>query len=164
MAAVTHLVTVVDIDDRPGTVDAPVVDGPAPEGAAPEGAEPGLAPRRPDPAPDDPHQMSLSALHLAVLDDGRRLTLLDDRGWGAYGPADIWRRTSVGEVEDVARTVVGPDEPYGSRSAADMAADHWASLAATLRDHGVHVDAEMLSRLPHDVELTERLRARLTGT
>lgn len=84
MAAVTRLVTVVDIDDRivPGEVlDAPVVDGPAPDGF-----EPAAVPISCREGVDDPHEMSLSASHLAVLDDGRRLTLLDDRGWGVHGP------------------------------------------------------------------------------
>lgn len=162
MAAVTRLVTLVDIGDRAapaGAVDAAVVDGPAPADA-----EPGVAPTRPRPYVDDPREMSLSAVHLAVLDDGARLTLLDDRGWGVHGPPDIWRRTSVEEIEATARTVVGPDEPYGSRSQTDMETDHWAYLAAILRHQGVLVDAEELSRLPHHVQLSERLRARLTST
>ncbi|MBA2640998.1 MAG: hypothetical protein H0U77_13625 [Nocardioidaceae bacterium] len=162
MAAVTRLVTVVDIDDQtmPAELrDAPVVDGPAPDGV-----EPAVAPTTSGPYLDDPREMSVSALHLAVLDDGRRLTLLDDRGWAAHGPPDIWRRTSVKEIESNARTVVGPDEPYGSHSQADMQADHWAYLAGILREQGVLVDAEELSRLPHDVELSERLRTRITPT
>jgi hypothetical protein len=44
----------------------------------------------------------------------------------------------------------------------DTAADHSTTLAATLRRQGVVIAAEELSRLPHDVELTERLRARLS--
>lgn len=107
--------------------------------------------------------MSLSALHLAVLDDGRRLTLLDDRGWARSGPPDIWHRTSVEELEEDARMVVGPDEPYGSHSQADMEADHWADLAGILRQQSVLVDVEGLSRLPHDVELSERLRTSITS-
>lgn len=58
--------------------------------------------------------------------------------------------------------VVGPDEPFGRHSQADMETDHWASLASSLRQQGMAVDAEELRRLPHDVELTERLRRRLT--
>jgi hypothetical protein len=69
--------------------------------------------------------MSVSALHLAVLHDGRRVVLLDDRGWSASGPPDIWRRTSIEEVEETARTVVGPDEPFGGHSQAHMKAAHW---------------------------------------
>ncbi|HET7385904.1 MAG TPA: hypothetical protein VFJ19_04485 [Nocardioidaceae bacterium] len=154
MAAVTRLLTYVDIDDRPRPIDAPQVDGPPPEGA-----HPAVAPLGPRPSPDDPREMSLSALHLAVLDDGRRLTLLDDRGWGAHGPPDIWQRTSVEDVEADARMVVGPDEPEP-----EMEAGHWRHLADVLRGQGVLVDADELSRMPHDVELSERLRTRLTAT
>jgi len=106
--------------------------------------------------------MSLAALHQAVLDDGRRVTLLDDRGWGVHGPPDSWRRTSIKDIQAVARTVVGPDEPYGSRSHADMEADRWAHLAGILRQHGVPIDAEELRRSPHDVELSQRLLTRIT--
>ncbi len=159
MAVVTRLVTVVDIDDRTVPADAPVIDGPAPERL-----EPGVAPAGPGPNPDDPREMSLSALHLAVLDDGRRLTLLDDRGWGVYGAPNVWHRTSVEEIEADARMVVGPDEPYGSHSQADMDTDHWAHLVGILQQQGVLVDAEELSRLPHDAELSERLRTRITST
>lgn len=152
-----RLVTVVDINDGPAPLDAPVIDGPPPESP-----EPGLAPHGLAPRPDDSRSMSLSALHLAVLQDGHRLTLLDDRGWNASGPPDIWRRTSIVEVEETARMVVGPDEPFGRHSQADMWTDHWAYLADTLRRQGVLISAEELSRLPHDVELTEQLRTRLT--
>ncbi len=162
MAAVTRLVTVVDIDDR--TFPAEVLDASVVDGPAPDEAEPGVAPTGSGPYLDDPCEMSLSALHLAVLDDGLRLSLLDDRGWGVHGPADIWHRTSVEEVEATARMVVGPDEPYGNRSQADVADHHWAYLAETLRQQGVLVDAEELSRLPHDVEFSERLRTRITTT
>jgi hypothetical protein len=158
MTAVIRLVTVVDIDERPLPLDAPVIDGPTSEGF-----EPGLAPLGLAPSPDDPPSMSLSALHLAVLQDGHRLTLLDDRGWSASGPPDIWRQTALSEVEETGRMVVGPDEPFGSRSRADMETDHWTDLATTLRQQGVLISAEELSRLPHDVELTGRLRTRLTA-
>ena len=156
----TRLVTVVDVDVTtvpPEVLDAPVVDGPAPEGV-----EPGVVPIRSRPPVDDPREMSFSAWHVAVLDDGSRVTLLDDRGWGVHGPPDIWRRTSLHEIEADARMVVGPDEPFGGRSHADMKADHWADLAGVLRQHGVLVRGEDLARLPHDVELSERLRSRFT--
>lgn len=158
MASVVGLVTVVDIDDGPVPIDAPLIDDPAPEGF-----QPGLAPLGPAMSANDSRSMSLSALHLAVLHDGRRLILLDDRGWRASGPPDIWRHTSIQEVEETARMVVGPDEPFGSRSQADMEADHWAALAGLLRQKGVLVTAEELSRLRHEVELSERLRTRLIG-
>lgn len=158
----TRLVTIVDIDDR--TVPAEVLEAPVVDGPAPDGFEPAVIPIGSGAYVDDPREMSLSALHLAVLADGRRLALLDDRGWGVHGPPDIWRRTSVEDIEEDARRVVGPDEPYGSHSQADMEADHWAYLVGILRQQGVLIDAEELSRLPHDVELSERLRTRITNT
>jgi hypothetical protein len=136
MADVIGLVTVVDIDDGPVALDAPMVDG-----AAPGCFEPGVAPRGPASSPDDPRTMSLSALHLAILQDGRRVVLLDDRGWSGSGPPDIWRHTSIEEVEETARTVVGPDEPFGGHSQAAMETDHWAALAGTLGQQGVLISA-----------------------
>lgn len=156
MAGVVRLITLVDIDDGPVAIDAPVINAPAPEGF-----EPAVAPLGPGPSPDDPRSMSLSALHSAVLHDGHRVTLLDDRGWSVSCPPDIWRRTSIAEVEETARVVVGPDEPFDSHSQADMETDHWAYLARTLGRRGVAVSADELRRLPHNIELTDRLRTRL---
>jgi hypothetical protein len=128
----------------------------------------------------DARQMSVSARHEAVLADGRRLLLLGDRGWvsslriakgeedGALGGGswqedgpDIWAMTSVEDIENEARAVVGPDEPFGERSQEDMEADHWAYLTGVLRQQGVIVDAVEPKRLPHDVELGPRLLARI---
>jgi hypothetical protein len=62
---------------------------------------------------------------------------------------------------DTARTVVGPDEPFDGSTYEDAAASHWAYLAEELRRQGIVVDGPELSRLPHDVVLSERLLARL---
>ena len=158
MAAVIHLATVVDIDEGPAALHAPMGNG-----LARAGGEPGLAPTS-SPSNSDPGSMSVSAVHLAVLHGGRRLTLLDDRGWAVSGPPDIWHRTSAAEIEATARMVVGPDEPFSGHSLADMEADHWVDLAGALRRQGVSISAEELCRLPHGVELTERLHARLLDT
>jgi hypothetical protein len=56
--------------------------------------------------------------------------------------------------------VVGPDEPVDERSREDAEAAHWAYLARVLRRQGVRVEPDELKRLPHDVELSERLVAR----
>ncbi len=74
----------------------------------------------------DSRRMSVSARHEAVLVNGRRVLLLDDRGWSASGPPNIWALTSVEDIVDTARMVVGPDEPFSGRSQEDSAADHWA--------------------------------------
>jgi hypothetical protein len=144
MSAVTRLVTFVDLADGVG----------------------------------DTRQMAFSARHEAVLLDGRRVLLLDDRGWtwsslitvhaGASDrdstrkpPPDIWATTSVEDIEQTARMVVGPDEPSEGFSQEDAEQGHWAHLSDVLRHHGVVVDALDLRRLPHDVVLSDRLLARL---
>jgi hypothetical protein len=125
-----------------------------------------------------PRQLSVSLRHEAELVSGRRLLLLDDRGWsesrGSYGSVeaasdiagragepDIWATKSVEDITETARMVVGPDEPADGRSFEAEAANHWAHLADVLRRQGIVVDALVLSRLPHDVELSDRLLARI---
>lgn len=54
--------------------------------------------------------------------------------------------------------MVGPDEPFGSHSQADIETDHWAALAGTLQQQGVLIDLGELRRLGHHVEFTEPLR------
>ena len=116
----------------------------------------------------DPRCISVSARHEAVLEDGSRLLLLDDRGWteelrgaGADAINDLWALTPERHIVETARTVVGPDEAFGARTEDDMEADHWNALAEILRAQGLVVDAGELKQLPHDVELSDRLRARL---
>lgn len=116
----------------------------------------------------DPREMSVTARHEAELDDGRRVVLLDDRGWtsalrgaGVDETTDAWRTASEREIVETARTVVGPDEPFGGRTQDDMERDHWAWLAAKLAAAGVMVHPDDLRRLPHDVVLGDELRARL---
>jgi hypothetical protein len=97
----------------------------------------------------DDDTLSVSARHKVELEDGRRVLLLDDRGWGAPGPADIWAHTSVEDNAETTRMVVGPDEPFGGRSHEDedMAADHWAHLVGIAQRQGVATDAAELRRL-----------------
>jgi hypothetical protein len=116
--------------------------------------------------------MSVSARHEAVLADGQRVLLLDDRGWTAesfHAAADGTRRRSTGiwatatreEMERTARAVVGPDEPFGGRTRAEEEAGHWDFLARKLHEEGVDIDGAELRALPHDVELSDRVLARL---
>jgi hypothetical protein len=106
----------------------------------------------------DPRSVSFSALHRAVLADGRRLVLLDDRGWTSSWSPDVPPIPSVEEIEDTARVVVGPDEPFGEHTQADMENDHWRALVDVLAQQAVAVDAHELRRLPHDVVLSARLQ------
>jgi hypothetical protein len=93
-----------------------------------------------DPGPDA-RGMSVRARHEAVLVDGRRVVLLDDRGWGGHGgppgPGGIWAFETVEGMKRTARTVVGPDEASGALSPADMEAGHWNTLERTLADDRV---------------------------
>jgi hypothetical protein len=143
MAAVTHLVTLVDVDE--GNSDA--------------------------------RQMSVSARHEAALADGGRALLLDDRGWTSAAltaywgevpedhsrreQADIWAVTTVKDIEETARVVVGPDEPPDGHSQEEAEEAHWAYLAEVLREQGLVVDPLELKQLPHEVVLSERLLARI---
>ena len=111
-----------------------------------------------DPAPDD--HVSVRARHEAVLTDGRRVLLLDDRGWGSTGR---WSAASAGDIAETARVVVGPDEPPEGRTREEEQTGHWAHLARILAEQGVAIDARDLRRLPHDVVLTERLLALIGG-
>ncbi len=115
-----------------------------------------------------PRRICVSARHEGVLDDGRRVLLLDGRGWsgelrgaGAGEIADIWARTSKHEIVRTARVVVGPDEPFDGYSQEVMETDHFNALAEKLRAYGVVVDARELKHLPHDVVLGKALLARL---
>jgi hypothetical protein len=146
VAAVTRLLTLVDVDDADD-------DGP------------------------DSHRMSVRARHEAVLEDGRRVVLVDDRGWSGtvgvvsdgdappsaedVGSLSAWAHETVESMERTARDVVGPDEPPEGRSWAEEEAGHWDALAGILRVEGVEVSGAELMALPHDVELSDRVLARL---
>ncbi len=107
------------------------------------------------------HRTSISALHELELADGQRLTLLDDRGWSSSGPGDIWAYESMQGMVETARVVVGPDEPPEGRTPEEEAALHWAYLADIAQSHGVHIEAGGLAALPHDVDVSPAIRARL---
>jgi hypothetical protein len=104
----------------------------------------------------DARGLSVSALHQAVLEDGQRVVLLADRGWGSSKGAP---NAPVEDIKRTARFVVGPDEPFGDRSQTDMEFLHWEALVRTLREHGVVADAATLRGLPHAVELSDRVLA-----
>jgi hypothetical protein len=87
----------------------------------------------------------VSARHEALLESGRRIVLLNDRGWSGLSGE------TVESLERTARVVVGPDEPIAGMTHPEMEASHWESLAGVLRVHGVEIEAAKLSELPHEV-------------
>lgn len=105
--------------------------------------------------------VSIAARHELELVTGGRILLLSDRGWSSFGPGSSWAHMTVQEVQDTVRVVVGPDEPFKGYSHEDMEADHWNELQRIAVRQGVSVSAAELQRLPHDVELSPRLRDRL---
>ena len=118
-----------------------------------------------DDAVADPRRLSVSASHDAVLSNGDRVLLLNDRGRSISGPPDIWSSMSAAEIANTARMVVGPDEAFDGYSQEDMEASHWAFLAAVLRRQGAaEIEGPALRELPHDVVLGERLLARLSAS
>ncbi|MBN6054895.1 hypothetical protein JYK22_23365, partial [Nonomuraea sp. RK-328] len=56
---------------------------------------------------------------------------------------------TVGEIEDTALSVVGPDEPAEGQTREEVTAAHWRHLATVLRQRGVAADPGMLRTLPH---------------
>jgi hypothetical protein len=102
---------------------------------------------------------TFSVHEFAILADGRRLRLNDDRGFatsthGPGGRGDPWAHLTLDALEADVRTTVLPDEDDGE--------DHpWEWLAVRLGELGVRVAAEELRRVPYTVEFSERLRARV---
>jgi hypothetical protein len=121
----------------------------------------------------DARQLSVSARHEAELPDGRRVLLLDDRGWVsspliASGEGEVpeeqqdsWATTSVEEIEQTARIVVGPDEPFNGSSQEEASKGIRRISATCSGSTASFVNALDLKRLPHDVVLSERLLARV---
>lgn len=99
---------------------------------------------------------SFRVSEFAVLADGRRLVLHEERGFSTTNSSgDPWRFLTLGGVEAAVRTTVLPDE-------ADTEDEHpWEWLAAMVRAHGVDMSADRLRSLPYEVEFSERLLSRL---
>ena len=95
---------------------------------------------------------------VAVLDDGRRVLLHDDRGFsvGPSTPSDPWAFLTAADLERSARGVVLPDEDDGEEHP-------WDWLVGLLADRGVTASADELRHVPYRVVLGPLLRARLSA-
>jgi hypothetical protein len=106
----------------------------------------------------DPRAISFRVTEFAVLSDGRRVRLHDDRGFTTGGPPDPWAGLTLEELAGDVLNAVLPDD------AEETGEDHgWAELAQLLRAQGVDVAAEGLRDLPYVVEFSDRVRARVAG-
>jgi hypothetical protein len=105
----------------------------------------------------DPRSLSFRIEQFATLSDGRRLTVASDRGWSSWGSGGMsaeeqWTHTIVEEVVTTVRFVAMPDDEAP-----------WELLAERLHALGIASTPEALEKLPYAVELSSRLRARLTA-
>ncbi len=95
--------------------------------------------------------MEIDVHEFAVLDDGRRLTLHQDRGFST-GAAHL----TAEHAERSVLTTVLPDDAEVSGE------DHpWEWLASLIRNQGVAVTPERLKSVPYVVEFGPRLSALL---
>lgn len=101
---------------------------------------------------------SFRVSEFAVLADGGRLTLHDERGFSSWDSSgDQWRHLTLEGVEADVRTTVLPDED-------DTDDEHpWNWLVELLLSHGITTSADRLRLVPYEVEFSERLLARLTN-
>ena len=108
-------------------------------------------------------QLSFRVAEFAVLSDGRRLTLHEERGFDtrvagtADAPVDPWRQLSLEQLERDVRTTVLGDDPESTGE------EHpWEWLAELLRAHGVATTPGELRGLPYDVVFSPGIRQRLS--
>jgi hypothetical protein len=93
--------------------------------------------------------MDIDVHEFAMLDDGRRLTLHQDRGFSTSAT-----RLTADQAERSVLTTVLPDD------AEVTGEDHpWERLASLIRIHGVPVTPEQLKTVPYVVEFGSRLAA-----
>jgi hypothetical protein len=103
--------------------------------------------------------VSFSVAELAVLGDGRRVLLHEERGFttAPWPPGDPWAGLTAATLEhDVLMTVLPDDDEPGEDHPYD-----W--LAARCAERGLQVTADELRRVPYRVELSDRVLDALAG-
>ncbi len=103
-------------------------------------------------------QVSVAVRLELVLENGGKILLLDDRGWGTN---QQWTVVSETGIRQTALVVVGPDEPFEGMSQKSAAADHWQYLGLIAQQHGFVIGPLELCLLTHEVRLGPKLRLRL---
>jgi hypothetical protein len=99
---------------------------------------------------DDEHAQRFSVSEFVLLENGRRVTLHDDRGFTIGSRAGAVRdyETPDSITQDVLNVVLPDDD--------ECEDDHpWSWLAELARARGLDVTAEDLQSLPYEVILTE---------
>jgi hypothetical protein len=99
----------------------------------------------------DQQGMDIDVHEFAVLDDGRRVTLHQERGFSTSAT-----HMTADHAEQSVLTTVLPDD------AEVTGEDHpWEWLASLICNHGVAVTPEQLNTMPYVVEFGPRLSALL---
>jgi hypothetical protein len=99
----------------------------------------------------DRQGMDIDVHEVAVLDDGRRLTVHQERGFSTSAT-----HMTADHAEQSVLTTVLPDD------AEVTGEDHpWEWLASLIRNHGVAVTPDQLKAVPYVVEFGPRLSALL---
>jgi hypothetical protein len=101
---------------------------------------------------------SFSVGEFVTLEDGRRVTLHEDRGFtigwrssGESGSGDIWGHETLESMTRNVLNVVLPDDD-------ECADDHpWSWLADLARARGLNVTTEDLRGLPYEVIFTDKV-------
>lgn len=119
---------------------------------------PGWAPINAEAIPEAiesfPRGLSFQVQEFALLSDGRRITLHDERGYSTSGPEDPWRFQTSESIEADVRTTVLPDDDDGEEHP-------WEWLVELLQAQGVDASVEELKQVPYRVELSQRLHDKL---
>ena len=98
--------------------------------------------------------LSFRVQEFADLDDGRRITLHDERGYSTSGPGDPKQFQTSESIEADVRTTVLPDDDDGEEHP-------WEWLVELLQAQGVDASVEELKQVPYHVEFSQRLHDKL---
>ena len=90
----------------------------------------------------------------ADLDDGRRITLHDERGYSTSSPGDPKQFQTSESIEADVRTTVLPDDDDGEEHP-------WEWLVELLQAQGVDASVEELKQVTYHVEFSQRLHDKL---
>jgi hypothetical protein len=113
---------------------------------------------------DEARHQSFSVSEFVTLEDGRRVTLHEGRGFtigwrstGESGALDMRGHVTLEELTRHVLTTVLPDDDEGTE------AHPWSWLAGLARARGLDVTAEDLRGLPYEVIFTENVRGWLAS-
>jgi len=107
------------------------------------------------PEASDSHTQSFSVSEFALLEDGRRVILHEDRGftvgWRSGSGEPPEPETVEGMTRDVLNVVLPDDDECTD-------AHPWSWLAELARARGLNVTADDLRVVPYEVVFTDRVR------